>query len=174
MKGAIVKALEETIEERHGEETWETVLETAGVSDDLSFVLASSDVDDDVVVDLFEATAETLDVSMQAVADEFGSHWVTEFAPEMYGAYFKDPDSAREMLERMDDVHDKVTRRIDNANPPDFEIQERDDDSVVMEYDSDRDLVEIMLGAARGVGEYYGEDVDVRRLGSDRARIDFE
>jgi hypothetical protein len=54
------------------------------------------------------------------------------------------------MILAMDEIHVQVTSMMANARPPRF-----------------------YMGLARGVGTYFGEDLDVRKLGADRVRIRF-
>jgi hypothetical protein len=44
---------------------------------------------------------------------------------------------------------------------------------MIMLYRSHRNLVDLVVGLARGVGEHYGEELTVSREGTGRVRIEF-
>jgi hypothetical protein len=66
-----------------------------------------------------------------------------------------------------------MTKSVPNASPPRFEYQWTDARTLVMIYRSERGLVDLVVGLAKGVGTYYGEPLEVTKLGPDRVQIVF-
>jgi len=70
------------------------------------------------------------------------------------------------LLQKMDKVHDMVTRSVPGARPPRFKYDWTDENTLVMEYGSPRGLVGIFTGLVKGVGEKYGERLAVSAVGN--------
>jgi len=164
MKGTIPKCLEEMVRARYSESTWDQVKKAADLASWHSF-LTTEDIPDDTVKALFATTAEVLDKTVQEVMDEFGIHWSTVYAPDIYGVFFNRASSARELLLGMAEVHRVTTATVKNAQPPRFSYRWLDDETLVMTYDSERDMAGLMPGLIRGVGEFYREELQVSREG---------
>ncbi|MEM1418387.1 MAG: heme NO-binding domain-containing protein, partial [Myxococcota bacterium] len=60
-----------------------------------------------------------------------------------------------------------------NARPPRFQYDESDPTKLVMHYNSERGLVALMPGLAKGIGQYYGEEVEVS-LDGNAVNIEFK
>lgn len=171
MKGTIPKCLEEMVKARYGDPVWARVKAKAGLASWHSF-LTTEDIDDDTVKQLFATTAEVLESDVQSVMDDFGIHWSTVYAPDIYGVYFRRASSARELLLAVAQIHRDTTATVANAKPPRFSYEWLDERTLVMTYASERHMAALMPGLIRGVGEYYGEELDVTRSG-DRMTVRF-
>jgi hypothetical protein len=172
MKGVIPKALKQMVTEKYGADTWKKALSQAGIERE-PLMLPISDVDDSVVLEMVEGVCGVLGITLAQAADAFGAYWMTEFAPTMYKSHFSKPTSVREFLLQMDEVHEITTRNMPNAHPPRFGYEELDDGSLVMEYKSSRDLMDIFVGLVKGVGAHVGETVDIQRRGGTKLHIRF-
>jgi hypothetical protein len=73
----------------------------------------------------------------------------------------------------MDKVHQMVTQNIANAHPPRFEYDWKDDQTLIMTYKSNRNLIDFLVGIIKGVGKYYKENLKVMKLGKDKVQIRF-
>ncbi len=80
---------------------------------------------------------------------------------------------SKELLLKMDSVHDSVTKNIQNAHPPRFEYEWKDSRTMIMRYKSNRGLIDILLGLVKGVGKYYKEDLKVTKLSNDKLQVIF-
>lgn len=145
---------------------WNRIQTVAGLEKWHSF-LTTEDVEDAVVLKLFAATGEVVGCPAAQVMDDFGRHWGAVYAPDIYGVFFKRAANARELLLSMSEVHRLTTERVPNAAPPHFEYRWLDDDTLVMSYHSKRGLAGLMPGLIRGVGEHYGEVLEVTRDGDE-------
>lgn len=172
MKGVIAGCLGDLVKEKFGKEKWEAVLEDAGLSKVTHF-LATQDIDDAAVLKLIQSACKVLNMSMEQAADAFGDYWMNQYAPKIYKAYYRRANSAREMLLNMNDVHKEVTSSMENAHPPRFEYEWKDDRTLIMTYHSKRGLIDLLVGLVKGVGKYYQENLKVRKLGDTEVEIVF-
>ncbi|MEO0321322.1 MAG: heme NO-binding domain-containing protein [Myxococcota bacterium] len=165
MKGTIVRCLEEVVRDNFSDEQWEEILVKAGHEADREFT-SSEDVPDADAVKMIGITAEVLGISADAAMEAFGMHWSTSYAPSIYDSYFQKASNAREFLLSLDAIHVTITSTMENARPPRFTYDESDPTKLVMNYDSSRGLVALMPGLAKGIGKYYGEEVEVSLEGN--------
>jgi hypothetical protein len=165
MKGAIAQCAEELVREKFGDSKWNEVCTTAGLPADTRFMPAT-DIDDGATLRVVAAIGKECNLTSSQVADAFGSYWVCVYAPRQYAAYFRGVNSSRDLLAKMDTVHDMVTRSMPGARPPRFSYSWTDDKTLVMDYQSPRGLVELFIGLIKGVGEKYNERLAVSAAGS--------
>ena len=173
MKGVIADCLGKLVTHQFGKGKWEESLEAAGLPRDTSF-LATQDIPDEAVLKVVESVCKVLGITHQQAADAFGEYWMTSYAPKIYGVYFRQAQSAKEFLLKMDEVHRITTENISNAHPPRFSYDWENDKTLIMTYHSDRGLIEFQIGLIKGVGKYFDENIKVRNLGEDKVQIQFQ
>jgi hypothetical protein len=172
MKGAIVQCLGELVSTRFGENKWQESLEKAGMSR-TSFFMPLSNIDDVDVMKLLKSVCNVTHITPAQAADAFGDYWVNVYAPKIYTVYYKGSNCAKELILKMDGVHDIVTKNIPNARPPRFEYNWKDDRTLIIDYKSHRGMIDIFVGLIKGVGKYYNENLFVSKLGHDRVQVIF-
>lgn len=172
MKGAIVQCIGDLAKSKFGNDKWEKTLETAGMSK-TSFFTPIQNIDDEKVMKIIESLCKVASISPAQAADAFGDYWVNVYAPKLYGSYFKLANNSKELLLKMDDIHDKVTKNIQNAHPPRFEYEWKDNKTLILKYKSNRGLIDILLGLVKGVGRYYKENLIVTKISNDKLQVIF-
>lgn len=172
MKGTIVNCLEKMVVDKFGKEVWERTLDTAGVSRQTIF-LALADVPDEIVLNLVSGLCKELNIGMKEAAEAFGDYWMTEYASKMYTNFFRGANNAKEFLLKMDKIHDTVTKTLSNAAPPKFEFEWADEKTLLMTYESKRNLIHFFQGLVKGVGKYYGEDLKMTMRSPNKMEIQF-
>ncbi len=172
MKGAIVQCLGDLAKSSFGNDKWEDSLEKAGMSRK-SFFMPLQNVEDEKVLKLIDSLCKVANITPAQAANAFGDYWVNIYAPKIYGMYFKGPTSAKELIKKMDSVHATVTANMENAHPPRFEYDWKDDKTLILKYKSQRGLIDILVGLIKGVGKYYKEDLKVSKISSDKVQIVF-
>ena len=170
MKGVIFTCLKELVENEFGEDKWARALERAGLPRDARY-LPIADVDDAVVLQVVGETCTVLGITQQQAADAFGRYWACVYAPKMYGAYYDGIKSAKEFLLKLDDIHVATTRAILNAHPPRFVYEDIDENTLIMEYHSNRGLMPFFTGLVRGIAEHFGEKAEITSVGTDKVKI---
>ncbi len=172
MKGVIALCLKDVVIDKFGLEKWRDIVTHAGHSKD-PMILPISDVDEDVVLNLIAATCEVLGLSLEEASDAFGDYWVNVYSQNMYKAYYEGAKSAKEMILKMDEVHIKVTRNIRNSRPPRFEYEWQNENTLLMKYNSHRNLIVLLAGLARGLGKLYNDPLDVSVVNDQAIKIVF-
>jgi hypothetical protein len=165
VKGSIAQCAEELVRTRFGDATWDDVCVEAGLQPDTSFMPAA-DIDDAAVIGVLRAVGTVCGLSAEQVSDAYGEYWVCEYASRQYPAYFRGAHTAREFLLKMNNVHDMVTRSVAKAQPPRFGYSWADDDTLVIDYQSKRNLAGLLVGLVKGVGIHFDEKLVVSAVGN--------
>ncbi|MFZ5596558.1 MAG: heme NO-binding domain-containing protein [Bacillota bacterium] len=173
MKGVIAQCLAELVIENFGRDKWEAALEKSGLNKNTVF-LATQDVNDKDVLNIVGSVCQVLKITLPQAADAFGDYWVNKFAPKIYSAYYMGVKSAREMLLKMDSVHLNTTKTMANARPPRFNYTWYDDKTLIMTYNSERGLIDFLVGLVKGVGKHFNEHLEVTKLSNNKVKIVFE
>jgi len=163
MKGVVNKGIQEWVEERFGEDTWDEIRSAAGY-DEPSFS-PSLDYPDQMTVDLVAATARFLGLSPDETMKEFGKYWVSNTGkhayPSLYALAGRNP---REFLRNMNRVHRQATVSISGARPPSLRAEDLPDGGLAIHYVSERKLCPVLHGLILGVGLYFDETLAVEEV----------
>jgi hypothetical protein len=172
MKGVIAHCLRQLVVNNFGQAKWDAALIEAGLDKDTQ-ILVTQDIEDATVLKVVGSVCKVLNISLEQAADAFGEYWVCTYAPKIYKAYFQGKNSARELLLKMDEVHQLTTASIPNARPPRFDYTWQGDKTLIMKYKSHRQLIDFLVGLVKGVGKYYNEPLQVSKMGGDSVKIVF-
>lgn len=173
MKGTISRCLLEMIDEKMGSEMSNQVVAKANVSSPNLLRMSLSDVPEDDFMKLFTATLSETGLSMEAACDAFGEFWCCTYVPKNYNFVIEKFSNAKEMILGMDKVHTQLTATIKNARPPHFEYHWQSENELEVTYISDRGLIDVYVGLARGVGKYFKEDVKAVKMSESKVLITF-
>jgi len=174
MKGTIIVCLRDMLVEQYGQgmEQWKDLMAAVGV-DRHKVILLSTDVEDTVALALFGEAQRRHFKSHQELADAYGNYWSVIYAPKIYFSVYKGVQSSRQFLLKLDQVHVQVSETMANARPPRFQYEEREDGTLVVHYLSSRGLAHLYACLARGIGNYFGENLNVQVLDETRVSIEF-
>jgi hypothetical protein len=172
MKGVIMACLSQLVAEKFGQEKLAEIMQACGM-DPHKIFMATEDVPEETAMKMLQSTCEALHITLQQAADAFGEYWVNVYAPKIYGIYYKNVDNARDFLTRMDEVHVRTTKSMENATPPRFDYDWEDEDTLIITYKSPRNLIDICIGLVKGVGKYYQENLEVTKLSNDKIKVKF-
>jgi hypothetical protein len=86
-----------------------------------------------------------------------------------YGRYH----NTRDFIMGMDFIHAEVTKNIQNAHPPRFDIEELDENRIKVHYKSKRNMIDFYIGLVKGVGKYFKTPLEVKKLSEEYCEIDF-
>lgn len=161
MYGLVNKAIADMVQSQFGEETWQNIRQKAAVEE--STFLSMEGYPDDVTHRLVKASSEVLGLSPAEVMHAFGEFWVTYTAQEGYGELMDmSGDDLPEFLSNLDNLHARVGVSFPKLKPPSFESDEIDDDSLTLEYRSEREgFAPMISGLVKGLGNRFDTDVDV-------------
>ena len=160
MKGTVVLCLQELVEKRFGAEKWKQALLTAGLSE-VRLFSTLEDVSDEQVFALAGIVSKTTKVPRERLREMFGEYWSNQYAPRIYGSYYRKAKTARDLLQNLDHIHTAMTNSMPGARPPRFKYHWTAPNVLTMHYESKRGLVGLMPGLIRGVGKYYNEALRV-------------
>lgn len=172
MKGIIADCLKEMIIEKAGLDVWKSVLDRSSVPNATSFS-TTEDIDDELVLGIVQSACETLEISIQDAADMFGSYWMTTYAKRYYSPVYNMYKNSQEFLFAIDDIHSKAVRFLPGANPPMFSLSWIDESTILVDYKSERGLIDFAIGLAKGIGENYGDVTEVAKLSDTQFRVKY-
>lgn len=172
MLGSILDCFEKLVKQKFGKDTWESILLKSGLQEDYR-VFAHRVYDDEIFDKLFATSCEELKLTKEEISKEFGKAWM-KYASEKYFAFFTTKTSAKNFILSTDNTHAKITDKVENAHPPRFIYEEIDSLTLIMKYQSLRNLNYIWFGLLESIGEHYNEKVEVVRLDDNTAKIIFE
>ncbi len=172
MKGIVIDCLKNLVSEHFGTERWNEVVRLSGASPDRKYEIAD-DVDEELVLKMFAKTCEVAGLSFEQACDAFGDYWVGSYIPKLYPDFYAGVKSAREFLLKLDNVHATIAARLPNAKPPRHSYQWKSENTLAMSYSSERDLIELFIGAIKGAAKYFKEEIQVRKIDRQSVEIDF-
>ncbi len=161
MYGLINSALQSMIREKFGDEQWNRVLEASGVPAD-SF-LSMRSYDDKITYDLAFAASDVLGAPVEACLEMFGEYWVLETASKSYGPLMDAAGSDMvEFLHNLNTLHDRITSTFLNYRPPEFQVEDLDDDRYRVHYVSEREgLTPFVVGLLKGLAVRFDCDLAI-------------
>jgi hypothetical protein len=172
MKGTIICCLEELVKTKFGQDKWDRILEKSGWQKG-KVTLATSTVEDAETMKVIQSTCAVLGISLDQASDAFGEFWMAEYAPRLYPAFFTRPKTAREFLLDLDRIHVSMTKNMVDAKPPRFTYEWPSPNTLIMHYQSHRNLLPVLAGLARGVGKKFGEHLVVTIVRSSAIQVQF-
>ena len=172
MKGVIVMSIKEMTEKNYGKDKWLEALNASGQKEE-PYLTVSSDIDDIFFQKLVKSISTAVGRPLSEILDAFGDFWINTYSQRIYKPYYDQCKTAAEFLLNMDIVHDTVTRRIEDARPPQFAYEWKGEKTLLMTYKSERGMIDYMIGLIKGVGRYYQENLQVEKLSEERVKITF-
>jgi hypothetical protein len=178
MKGIVFNLLEEIVVREHGEDTWELLLDAAGV--DGVYTSLGNYPDEDLLA-LVAAASQALALPAEDVVRWYGRHALPLLA-ERYPAFFAPHTDARSFVLTLNEIiHPEVRKLYPGADTPAFAFDASDPHRLVLDYRSSRRLCAFAEGLLLGAGDFYGQTVAVEQSacmnrGDDRCliAIDFQ
>ena len=156
MKGIVFNLLEQVVTRDFGEETWESLLDTAEVSG--AYTAVGSYPHEELLALVGAASAAT-----GRPADDLVRWFGREALPllyERYPGFFDSHNDTRSFLLTLNDViHPEVRKLFPGAYAPSFEVDASDPEVVSLGYESHRGLCDFAEGLIEGSAAHYGETV---------------
>lgn len=156
MKGIVFNLLEDVVSEHHGPETWEALVDAAGVSGAYTSLGAYPDSDMEALV---AAACAALSLNRNAVLRWFGVNAMPLLA-ERYPTLFEGHTSARTFVDGVNDViHAEVRKLYPDALCPHFKLSDAGANELVMAYHSARRMCALAEGFVEGAAIYFNDTV---------------
>jgi len=161
MKGVVFNLLEEVVSRHYGPDTWDDLLDEAGVSGSYTSL---GNYPDTEVEALVKAASDKLGTDRGAILRWFGQMAMPVMA-ERYPIFFAGHASARPFVLGINHIiHAEVRKLYTGAECPHFHLHETPDGAVGMEYRSSRRLCALAQGFVEGAATVYGETVQFEHV----------
>lgn len=166
MYGLVNKAIQDMVCSRFGEQTWEKIKQKAHI--EAEAFISMEAYPDDVTHRLVMAASQVLELSPAEIMQAFGEYWVEYTADEGYGEMMAmSGENLPEFLENLDDLHARVGVIFPKLQPPSFECEEIQADSLNLHYHSERQgLAPMIIGLVKGLGKRFNTKVEVEQISS--------
>ncbi|MGQ0810429.1 MAG: heme NO-binding domain-containing protein [Nitrospiraceae bacterium] len=156
MKGIVFNLLEELVRREHGENTWDALLESAGLDGVYTSLGSYADAE---LMKLVAAASSALHSQPDTILRWFGRKAMPLLA-EKYPSFFATQKSARPFLLTLNDIiHPEVRKLYPGAVVPVFDFDTSSPDTLIMGYTSERKLCALAQGFVEGAADHYGEDL---------------
>jgi hypothetical protein len=160
MKGIVFNLLEEIVSRDYGEDTWDALLEAAGLDGAYTSLGSYSDED---LMGLVGAAAVTLDTPADEIVRWFGRSALPLFA-DRYPQFFEPHQSTRSFVLTLNQViHPEVRKLYPGADVPEFDFDTSSQEVLVMGYASPRKMCAFAEGLIEGAASHYGEEARIEQ-----------
>ncbi len=157
MKGVIFLLLKNFIEGLLGKEKFDEIRKEAGLT---SAILATDGYPDEVFEKMLDITAQRAHQSRSEIERQFGKFAIHELK-KSYVVFFRPDFTAKDFIKDMNRVHQQATKNIPGSTPPIFEYEEPDENTLVINYKSQRKLCDFLKGLIEGAAEIYNEKATI-------------
>jgi hypothetical protein len=176
MKGIVFNLLEEIVVREHGADTWDLLLEQAGV--DGVYTSLGNYPDGDLLA-LVAAASEALALPADDIVRWYGRHALPLLAERYPGFFTPHADTRSFVLTLNEIIHPEVRKVYPGADTPHFAFDASQPDRLVMDYRSSRRLCAFAEGLLLGAGDHYGETLAIEQpqcmnRGDERCRIEID
>ena len=146
-----------------GEPMWQSIKTAAGL--DIEAFVSMHSYADDVTYRLVDAASKILGIPAADVLHAFGKHWILYTAKQGYGAIFDMMGrTLPDFLGNLDAMHSRLSLSMPELRPPSFVCEQLAEDSIRLEYWSERGgLAPMVLGLLDGLAEMYEISISVTR-----------
>jgi hypothetical protein len=160
MKGIVFNLLEEVTAREFGEETWDALLDAAGLDGAYTSLGSYADAE---LGRLVAAASKALGLPPDGVERWFGRHALPLMA-EKYPHFFRGHRATRPFLLTLNGIiHPEVLKLYPGATPPAFGFDTSSGELLVMEYDSARRMCAFAEGLIEGAAAFFGESASFER-----------
>lgn len=160
MMGIVFNLLEACVSEAHGEDTWDDLLDAAGL--DGAFTSLERYSDDDLFK-LVEAAAAALGLTTHGVQRWFGQAAMPKLAAR-YPEFFAPHQQTRSFVLTLNAIiHPEVRKLYPGAGVPVFDYREGPPELLQLDYRSARRMCGFAEGLIAGAATHFGERVQIEQ-----------
>lgn len=169
MYGLVNNGIETFVTENFGANIWADVCKSANTPT-TAFDQAQV-YDDALTFDLVAAISDHLGKSQDEVLEVFGSYWVGFARATPIGALMSFAGSSfLEVLDSLDDMHQRMMAAMPHLKPPSFELEHIEGNHYRLHYYSVREgLAPMVVGLIHQLAATHGEEIS---LSQSRSRTD--
>jgi hypothetical protein len=161
MKGIVFNLLEEVVRAEYGEDTWDTLLDEAGLDGAYTSLGGYPDTD---MMQLVMAASTALNVPPAAVVKWFGVKAIPLLRARYPDFFVGHTDTRSFLLTLNSIIHPEVRKVYPGADVPDFELEaDVDDRTMLMGYRSARQLCSLAEGFIEGSAAEFDEVANIEQ-----------
>lgn len=158
MKGIIFNLLEEVVTQHYGADTWDALLDAAGLDGAYTSLGSYADAD---IVKLVTAASAALGQPPEQIMRWFGREAMTRLA-ERYPAFFSAHQNTRNFLLTLNNIiHPEVQKLYPGAATPVFDFDNSDPDVLGIGYQSARKMCALAEGFMEGAADNFDEKLAI-------------
>lgn len=158
MKGVVFNLLEQVVTRKHGEDTWDEILDAAELDGSYTSLGSYDDAEFGKVV---SAASVALDIPLHDVVRWFGRNALPLFAVSHPQLFARHTSGRTFVLTLNDIIHPEVRKLYPGADVPEFDFDTTPEGAVVMGYRSPRKMCSFAEGLIEGTATHYGELVAI-------------
>lgn len=158
MKGIVFNLLAEAVSKQFGEDTWDNLLDAAGLE---GAYTSLGNYPDAEIFKLVEAASQALKLPPDAVLRWFGRAAMPLLVARYPGFFVNHRDTRSFLLTLNDIIHPEVRMLYPGAATPEFEFDASSPDVLQMDYRSQRKLCALAEGFVLGAGDHFKEEVSL-------------
>lgn len=161
MHGIVFNQMQQFVAKNHGTSTWKSILANAGME---GKIFMPMDIyPDHEIQALVSSASELLNQNPATVLEDFGI-FIASGLIRIYSSSIKPEWKVLDLIEHTENTMHKAVRFSDkNATPPALVCQRIALNKVVIEYHSERKMVDLGVGIIKGLGAYYNEKLVVNK-----------
>jgi predicted hydrocarbon binding protein len=159
MHGLIHIELERFAREQAGDGPWEQAVIAAGLTD--RTYVPTDRYEDTEALSLVVALAKITEIGPQALLEGFGRALVPALLSNF--SHMVPPEwRTLELIQNTEElIHTALRASDEAARPPMLRVMRRGADEVIVIYASERRMCGVAKGIARGLGDHFGESIEV-------------
>ncbi|KAB1186627.1 MULTISPECIES: heme NO-binding domain-containing protein [Haloferax] len=160
MHGIVLNQLKSFVVETYDRDTWATLQQEAGLPGKL-YVPVTEYPDEDVLA-LVETASELTEIPIPDLLEAFGEFLVPPLL-ETYGVHVDKDWTGLELIANVERyIHIALrAKQVSTYTPPELESGWRDNNTVSLVYQSDRQLCHLARGIITGVGDHFDEPFEI-------------
>lgn len=158
MKGILFLLAGQAVAQTYGEDTWDDLLDAAGVDGTYTSLGNYPDAD---LFRIVQAASDALGLPVPAVVRWLGTAVVPAFVQHHPDLYAPHTDTRSFLMTLNTVIHPEVRKLYPSADTPDFEFDASDPEVLYMTYRSTRKLCALAEGLIAGSAAHYGQQAHI-------------
>ena len=159
MKGIVFQLLQSAVEDEHGADSWDAVLERSGAAGVYTSLGSYPDAELFAIV---EAASQLTGTPVTTLLRWFGVRAASMFASR-YPVFFEKHSETSSFLSSLNDViHAEVKKLYPGAEVPSFDFASEGPGHLLVVYWSKKQLCALAEGLIEGSATHFGERVSIR------------
>lgn len=174
MYGLVNQAISGFLIENYGIDKWNEILVKSKVENGI--FLNNQMYDDSVTFNLAITSADLLAIPLRNILIGFGKYWIFKTGAEKYGHLMKSGGADFiSFMKNLPNFHTRVMLLYPEIKPPEFIIEIKDDNEILLNYYSTRTgLTDFMEGLILGLGEYFKVVIEISNIQHKDAINDYD